>query len=62
MADTDAEAQRPSWTRTALLARTARTGTSALVPIVEEAAREQRALVPAAVDRYVIGTRSTSPG
>ncbi|WP_326757184.1 LLM class flavin-dependent oxidoreductase [Streptomyces hirsutus] len=40
VADTDAEAQRLAWSRTALLARVARTGSSALVPTVEEAARE----------------------
>lgn len=40
VADTDAEARRLSWTRTAMLARTARTGTSALMPTAEEAAAE----------------------
>ncbi|GGS64274.1 MsnO8 family LLM class oxidoreductase [Streptomyces griseoviridis] len=40
VADTDAEARRLSWTRTALLARTIRTGTSTPVPTVEEAAAE----------------------
>jgi luciferase family oxidoreductase group 1 len=40
VADTDAEARRLSWTRTALMARLARNGTRAQVPTVEEAARE----------------------
>ncbi|MCX4641738.1 LLM class flavin-dependent oxidoreductase [Streptomyces sp. NBC_01446] len=40
VADTDAEAQRLSWIRTALMARLARAGTGAQVPTVEEAARE----------------------
>ncbi|MET7636446.1 MULTISPECIES: hypothetical protein [unclassified Streptomyces] len=38
--DTDAEAQRLSWSRTALLARLARTGIAAHLPTAEEAARE----------------------
>lgn len=40
VADTDAEAQRLNWSRTALMARLARTGTAAQVPTVDEAARE----------------------
>ncbi|WP_072807475.1 MsnO8 family LLM class oxidoreductase [Rhodococcoides yunnanense] len=40
VADTDAEAQRLSWSRTALLARLAREGTAARLPSAEEAARE----------------------
>ncbi|MFJ4424246.1 MsnO8 family LLM class oxidoreductase [Streptomyces bobili] len=40
VADTDAEARRLSWIRTALMARLARNGTRAQVPTVEEAARE----------------------
>ncbi|MCX5527067.1 MsnO8 family LLM class oxidoreductase [Streptomyces bobili] len=40
VADTDAEARRLSWTRTALMARLARNGTRAQVPTVDEAARE----------------------
>ncbi|MFD5065417.1 LLM class flavin-dependent oxidoreductase [Streptomyces sp. NPDC058394] len=40
VANTDTEAQRLAWPRTALLAHVARTGSSALVPTVEEAARE----------------------
>ncbi|MET9122186.1 MsnO8 family LLM class oxidoreductase [Streptomyces sp. NPDC004528] len=39
VADTNAEAQRLSWSRTALLARLARTGTAAHLPTAEEAAR-----------------------
>ncbi|MEV7872677.1 LLM class flavin-dependent oxidoreductase [Streptomyces sp. NPDC088124] len=40
VADTDAEARRLNWTRTALMARLARQGTTAQVPTVEEAERE----------------------
>ena len=40
VADTDAEAQRLNWSRTALMARLSRTGTAAQVPTVDEAARE----------------------
>ncbi|MFD8220274.1 hypothetical protein ACFV2U_43035 [Streptomyces sp. NPDC059697] len=40
VADTGTEAQRLSWSRTALMARLARTGTAAHVPTAEEAARE----------------------
>ncbi|MDH6628025.1 alkanesulfonate monooxygenase SsuD/methylene tetrahydromethanopterin reductase-like flavin-dependent oxidoreductase (luciferase family) [Streptomyces sp. LBL] len=40
VADTDAEARRPNWSRTALMARLARQGTAAQVPTVEEAERE----------------------
>ncbi|MGW7237388.1 MsnO8 family LLM class oxidoreductase [Streptomyces sp. NPDC054804] len=40
VADTDAEAHRLSWTRTALMGRLARTGTRAQVPTVEEAEHE----------------------
>ncbi|MDQ0904780.1 luciferase family oxidoreductase group 1 [Streptomyces canus] len=40
VADTDAEAQRLNWSRRALLARMARTGTAPHVPTVDEAARE----------------------
>ncbi|MEV6379608.1 LLM class flavin-dependent oxidoreductase [Streptomyces sp. NPDC051773] len=40
VADTDAEARRLNWSRTALMARLAREGTAAQVPTVEEAERE----------------------
>ncbi|MCX4647431.1 MsnO8 family LLM class oxidoreductase [Streptomyces sp. NBC_01446] len=40
VADTDAEAQRLNWTRTALMARLGRVGTAAVVPTVAEAERE----------------------
>lgn len=40
VADTDAEARRLNWSRTALMARLARQGTAAQVPTVEEAERE----------------------
>ncbi|MGX1675376.1 MsnO8 family LLM class oxidoreductase [Streptomyces sp. NPDC055400] len=40
VADSDAEAQRLNWSRTALMARLARTGPAAHVPTVDEAARE----------------------
>ncbi|WP_373432526.1 MsnO8 family LLM class oxidoreductase [Streptomyces canus] len=40
VADTDTEAQRLNWSRRALLARMARTGTAPHVPTVDEAARE----------------------
>ncbi|MFG2727847.1 LLM class flavin-dependent oxidoreductase [Streptomyces canus] len=40
VADTDAEAQRLNWSRRALLARMARTGTAPRVPTVDEAARD----------------------
>ncbi len=40
VADTDAEARRLSWSRTALMARLAHQGTTAQIPTVEEAERE----------------------
>ncbi|MFF9774176.1 hypothetical protein ACF1HJ_10995 [Streptomyces sp. NPDC013978] len=40
VADTDFEARRLNWSRTALMARLARHGTMARVPTVEEAERE----------------------
>ncbi|UWM47654.1 hypothetical protein N0X72_00820 [Streptomyces carpaticus] len=40
MADTAAEAKRLNWSRTALIARVARTGPATGVPTVEEAERE----------------------
>ncbi|GAA4555959.1 hypothetical protein ACFYN9_38635 [Streptomyces collinus] len=40
VADTDAEARRLNWSRTALMARLARQGSAAQVPTVEEADRE----------------------
>ncbi|MEU6225505.1 LLM class flavin-dependent oxidoreductase [Streptomyces sp. NPDC047042] len=40
VADTDAEARRLNWSRTALMARLARQGPAARVPTVEEAERE----------------------
>ncbi|MFJ8001309.1 LLM class flavin-dependent oxidoreductase [Streptomyces sp. NPDC096310] len=40
VADTDSEAQRLNWTRTALMARLGRMGAAAPVPTVEEAERE----------------------
>ncbi|MEU1520296.1 LLM class flavin-dependent oxidoreductase [Streptomyces sp. NPDC005811] len=40
VADTDAEARRLNWSRTALMARLARQGSAAQVPTVEEAERE----------------------
>ncbi|MEV7141570.1 MsnO8 family LLM class oxidoreductase [Streptomyces tauricus] len=40
VADTDTEARRLSWSRTALLARTARLGTAAFLPTAAEAAQE----------------------
>lgn len=40
VADTDAEAQRLNWSRTALMARLGRQGAAAQIPTVEEAERE----------------------
>ncbi|WP_406326923.1 LLM class flavin-dependent oxidoreductase [Streptomyces sp. NBC_00203] len=40
VADTDAEARRLNWSRTAVMARLARQGTAAQIPTVEEAERE----------------------
>ncbi|MFF0090273.1 LLM class flavin-dependent oxidoreductase [Streptomyces canus] len=40
VADTDAEAQRLNWSRTALMARLGRQGAAARIPTVEEAERE----------------------
>ncbi|MFI1730426.1 MsnO8 family LLM class oxidoreductase [Streptomyces acidicola] len=58
VADTDAEAQRLNWSRTALMARLARTGAAAQVPTVDEAARE---LTPAEKDAPTVITDGRWP-